>query len=223
MIHDFTSGNEAISGAELLALYGEDDDERLGRFLPGLKKFAKKAMKFTPQYWAAKGIKAGAKRAGKIAKKAVKYTPAYWAAKGLHKTLKGEDGAMEEILGAISDGRLSGEDIEYLGAFLPGLKKFVKKVGKVTSKITTAAARFVGVPQSAINALAKVDPTKAKKGSVAQQAIQAAQALVATPKSIVPVSPAAAGFGSKKILIAGGAAAGALVLIMLLAGSRRKA
>lgn len=215
------SGAERIDGVELLALYGEDD-ERLGRFLPGLKKFAKKAARFTPQYWAAKGIKAGAKKA----KKAVKLTPQYWAARGVKKLLHGEEGAIEEILGAYADGRLSGEDMEYLGAFLPGLKKFVKKVGKVTSKITTAAARFVGVPQSAINALAKVDPTK--KGTVVQKAIAAAKAMPSIvaaslpAQQVVPVPSTTMGFNTKKMLIIGGAGVGGLLLIGILAGAMKR-
>jgi len=207
----------SMSGAELLALYGED--ERLGKFLPGLRKFAKRAVKFTPHYFAYKGLKKafrGKKRAAPPAAK----PPQYWQSKGIRKAFTGEDGAMEEILGAVIAGDLSGEDIEYLGAFLPGLKKVVKKIGKVTSKITTAAARVVGVPQSAINALAKVDPTKLKAGAAtatAKKAIEAAKILTAPPKQIIPVAPAAAGISTKKILVVGGAAVGGIILISLLA------
>jgi hypothetical protein len=117
--------------------------------------------------------------------------------------------------------------MEYLGAFLPGLKKFVKKVGKVTSKITTAAAKFVGVPQSAINALAKVDPTK--KGTVVQKAVAAAKAalpgiMTATlpAQQVVPVPSTTMGFNTKKMLIIGGAGVGGLVLIGILAGAMRR-
>jgi len=44
---------------ELLALYGED---RIGSFLPGIKRFAKKAAKYTPQYYIYKGGKKLLKR-----------------------------------------------------------------------------------------------------------------------------------------------------------------
>jgi hypothetical protein len=220
MVLDMPTSDE-IGAVELLALYGEDD-ERLGRFLPGLKKFAKKAARFTPQYWAAKGIKAGVK----VAKKGAKYTPHYWAARGVKKLFSGEEGAIEEVLGAYTSGQLSGEDMEYLGAFLPGLKKFAKKVGKVTSKITTAAARFVGVPQSAINALAKIDPTK--RGTVVEKAIAAVKEMpsIATAtlpaQQVVPVPATTMGFNTKKMLIIGGAGVGGLVLIGILAGAMRR-
>lgn len=216
MVHDL-SGVDGIDGVELLALYGEDD-ERLGRFLPGLKKFARKAVRFTPQYWAARGIKAGVKGVKKAAK-----GPHYFAARGVRKVFSGEDeeGAMEEILGAYSSGRLSGEDVEYLGAFLPGLKKIAKNIGKVTSKITTAAAKFVGVPQSAINALAKIDPSK--RGSVINKAIAAVQSLPSAPaQAVIPVPAAAMKFDTKKMLIISGAGVGGLLLIAILAGSMRR-
>jgi hypothetical protein len=204
------SGVDGIDGVELLALYG-DNDERIGRFLPGLKRFAKKAGRFNPQ-WATRGIKASI---------AAKYTPHYWAARGVKKMLSGEEGAMEEILGAYADGRLSGEDVEYLGAFLPGLKKFFKKVGKVTSKITTAAARFVGVPKSALDALAKIDPTK--RGSMINKAIEAAQAMPSAPtQQVVPVPATTMGFNTKKLLIVGGAGVGGLLLIGILAGAMKR-
>lgn len=215
-------GDVSMSGAELLALYGEDG-EALGKFLPGLKKFAKKAMKFTPQYLAYRGLKKAFPGKKKAAPPAAK-PPQYWKSKGIKKVFTGEDGAMEEILGAAICGDLSGEDIEYLGAFLPGLKKVVKKIGKVTSKITTAAARVVGIPQSAINALAKVDPTKLKAGAVtatAKKAIEAAKVLTAPPQKITAVSPAAAGITTKKVLVVGGAAVGGIILISLIASFAR--
>ena len=52
---------------------------------------------------------------------------------------------------------------ELLGAFLPGLMKPLKKIGRVTSKITGGLAKIAagafGIPPSAINALAHIDPT----------------------------------------------------------------
>jgi hypothetical protein len=40
--------NERFSGVELLALYGEDDNSRMGAFLPGLKKAGGKVFAATP-------------------------------------------------------------------------------------------------------------------------------------------------------------------------------
>jgi len=84
---------------------------------------------------------------------------------------------LENLLNRTPAGRailskLSGADDypELLGAarrrFMPGLKKAVKAIGKRTSKITGAiaktAAAAVGIPPSAIDALARVDPTAHK-------------------------------------------------------------
>ena len=70
----------------------------------------------------------------------------------------------------------SGEElygIETLdGRFLPGLGKFFRKVGKVTSPITGAIAkRFL--PSSVVDAMAKADPTR--RGSSPQAAATAVQ------------------------------------------------
>jgi hypothetical protein len=186
-------------GIELLALYG-DDDERMGSFLPGLKKFARRASHLTPQYWAARGIKS--------------------LAKGKHRrVLKGD--LEREVLAAIEEGRLGAEDIEVLGAFLPGLTKVLKKAGKFTSGITTAAARFVGVPQSALNALAHIDPTK--KGSVTQKAMSAVSAVVAPQpqtKVVIAVPKSAMQMDVKKVAIIAGAGIGSLIVLKILFGSR---
>jgi hypothetical protein len=107
---------------------------------------------------------------------------------------------------------------ERIGAFLPGLMKVVKKVGKVTSGVTTGIARTVGVPQSALNALAHLDPTK-KGGASAQQAITS---LTTAPKTIEPVPFSVMGMDKKKLLIVGGSAVGALVLLKLLMSPRPK-
>lgn len=57
---------------------------------------------------------------------------------------------------------------------LPAIKKSVRAVGKVTSPITTAAARAF-LPKSLVDAAAKLDPTK--KGTVQQKAAAAVQSL----------------------------------------------
>jgi len=48
-----------------------------------------------------------------------------------------------------------------LGAFLPGLTKFVKKIGKITSPITTGIAKSF-LPASLVNAAATIDPTRSQ-------------------------------------------------------------
>lgn len=60
------------------------------------------------------------------------------------------------------------------GKFLPGLTKAVKAIGKVTSPITTAAAKAF-LPASVVDAAAKLDPTK--KGLVTPKAVAAVQTL----------------------------------------------
>jgi hypothetical protein len=52
---------------------------------------------------------------------------------------------------------------QLLGKFLPGLKKIGKATSKVTGAIAKVAAGMVGIPPSAINALAKIDPVAKKK------------------------------------------------------------
>jgi hypothetical protein len=66
------------------------------------------------------------------------------------------------------------------GKFLPGLSKVVKKIGKVTSPITTAAAKAF-LPASLVNAAAKLDPTK--KGLITPKAIAAVQSLTASSQA----------------------------------------
>ena len=48
-----------LSGVQLLALYGEE--EEIGAFMPGLKRAAKKAGKFTPHYLLYRGGRAAVK------------------------------------------------------------------------------------------------------------------------------------------------------------------
>jgi hypothetical protein len=108
---------------------------------------------------------------------------------------------------------LYGDGDDRMGAFLPGLTKAIKKVGKVTSGITTGLARTVGVPQSALNALAHVDPTKGKPS---------ATAAVAALKKVEPVKKEAVKIDAKKIAIIAGGGVGALILLKLLLGAPRR-
>ena len=66
------------------------------------------------------------------------------------------------------------------GKFLPGLSKAMKKIGKITSPITTAAAKAF-LPASLVNAAAKLDPTK--RGLVTPKAIAAVQSLTASAQA----------------------------------------
>lgn len=124
---------------ELLALYG--DDERVGRIpFRSIGKGLKKAAKFTPHYWMAKG----AVSAAKIARRKVKK---------LHGDERVGYDELDEPL-------LSGKKKK----FLPGLRK----VGKVTKGFTTGVASAF-VPKSTLDLLSKIDPTRKKttvKGAV---------------------------------------------------------
>jgi hypothetical protein len=120
--------------------------------------------------------------------------------------------------------QLYGEN-ERMGAFLPGLKKAIKKVGKFTSGITTGLARAVGVPQSALNALAHIDPTK--KGSAGSQILTTAQQVATSflpgqNKAVVPVQSSALKANPKNMLIIAGAGVGVLALIGVVVATRRK-
>jgi hypothetical protein len=211
MVHEI-SGEEDMGGVELLALYG-DEEESLGSFWSRMRNLAKRGIRFTPAYMAAHGMKSGLHRK-KPTKKHPKFTPQYFAARGVKKVFAGEDGqaALDEIMGAYEDGRLSGDDMEVLGAFLPGLKK----IGKFTSKITTGLARAVGIPQSALDALSHIDPTK--RGSVVNTAIDTLQK---QGKIGVNVPSSTLKFSWKKAAIVGGATAGGLILITILVRAMR--
>lgn len=195
MVYDEMKGEE-LSGVELLALYGEN--ETLGAFLPGLKKLGKKALHLTPQYQAMRAATHFKRK----------------------KRLHGEDDRLGFCHG---DGEevfyITGED-DRLGAFLPGLKKVVKKVGKVTSGFTTGIAKTF-LPSGVVNAVAKLDPTT-KGGSVKGAVSTLIQTTKpATVKAVIPVSKDSAGFDFKKIAIIGGSAAAALLLIGIVMRPRR--
>lgn len=218
--------NEELSGVELLALYGEDSGELIGY---DFKKFAKKAVKVTPQYWAYRAGKYGLQKAKKI---------------------HGDErfGAEIELEGSMPEFSLNeyrinefhpdqfanpaefkdqGEFI-LLGAdkkkkkFLPGAGKAFKSVGKYTSGFTTAAAQAVGVPKPLLTALAKFDPTK-KGGGSSTQAIQAFTAETAKQQmeqqQSKPQSEMFKNIDFKKIAIIGGSGIAALILLKILLGS----
>ena len=118
---------------------------------------------------------------------------------------------------------LYGEN-ERMGAFLPGLKK----IGKFTSGITTGLARAVGIPQSALNALSRVDPTK--KGSKGSNILNTAQDVANVAKSFlpgqnkagVPVPAEAMKANTKNIVMVAGAGVGVLALVAIIAATRKK-
>lgn len=124
-------------------------------------------------------------------------------AKMLKRTAQGR-----AILAKLS--KLSGADEypELLGRFMPGLTKTVKKVGKYTSKVTGAiaktAAAAIGIPPSAIDALAKADPT-AHKALVQNLATKPAPAAATTMKKGFKIDP--------KILAIGGASVLAIIIL----------
>lgn len=140
---------------------------------------------------------------------------------------RGENQTLQQLLARTPQGRailqkLQGverEAPEFMGAFLPGLKKVVKKIGKFTSPITTKiakmAARVVGIPPSAIDSLARIDPTAANALKLQLSKTPTAQAVAPL---LTPEQAPAGGFKIKPlhIGIAGGAAALIIVTILLL-------
>lgn len=212
---------------ELLALYGDDGQEigtyledgtpvifgtedELGSFWSKLRRGIGKAARFTPAYWAAKGMKwAG------------KHNPQYLAAKKAAEMLRrkhrhkihGDDFLYVQGDEAVY---VYGEDDERIGAFLPGLKK----IGRFTSRFTTGLARAIGVPQSVLNALSHVDPTsKGSAGSVIASLIPSGGG---PSKDIIAVPASAHKMDWKKIAIIGGAGVGAVIVLKILIGSPRR-
>jgi hypothetical protein len=107
---------------------------------------------------------------------------------------------------------------ERIGAFLPGLTKAIKKVGKFTSPITTGIAKTF-IPAGIVDAAAHLDPTR-KSSSVAK-AFQSV-ALVPANKTAVTVPASVLGIDTKKLAIIGGAGIGSLILLKVLLGNRRQ-
>jgi hypothetical protein len=117
---------------------------------------------------------------------------------------------------------LSGNYDEFLGkGFFKKIGKALKKVGKVTSPITTRIAKvgagILGIPPGAIDSLAKVDPT-AKNSLVRSIANSAAGKKAATVIKTAQVQAQRAGLGKIKpayIYAGAGALAGVVVLIAI--------
>lgn len=207
-----------LSGVELLALYG-DDGEEIGAFrLPALRtlaKVGKKAVKFTPQYWMYKGAKAGIKAGTRKAKSIKKRLSGDDSRVGFEYDALPSDVFYPQSIGAAK--KTAVKKPAKKKKFLPGLSKGIRKVGKVTSGFTSAAAQAVGVPKPLLTALSKIDPTKKKPSATA-----AVKALAPVPeKEIIPVEADKMKIDVKKIAIIGGAAVGSLVLLRVLTAPRR--
>jgi hypothetical protein len=116
-----------------------------------LKKFGKKALGFYPPV-----------AAYRYAKKHVSFRG---------ETLGASDPTWNEVLlGAAKKKK----------KILPGVAKAMRAIGKVTSPITTAAAKAF-LPASLVDAAAKLDPTK--KGRVTPKAVAALQSLATTAQA----------------------------------------
>lgn len=155
----------------LMSFTGED--QNMGAFLPDLKKFAKKAANRTPQALLFKKMRSLAQ------KRRTDKRPVVQKNLFTQRTIPVVSGKPSYYFGG-------GEDDLYMGAFLPGLMKVVRKIGKVTSPITTAIAKKI-MPSSVVDALAKVDPSSKKLTSSA--VIQAAQDSMKKPAAAPSVSP----------------------------------
>src|SRR4030042_388337 len=193
--------DDRMSGLELLALYGEDDGELLGKIrLPKMskkfKKIATVSSMATPYGLMYQAGKYGVKKARK-------------RLKGDERT-SGDDALYEELLGAAGKKKKK--------KFAPGLVKAIKKTGKVTSGFTTGIAKAVGGPPPLLTALSKIDPTKGKKAS----ATKAVNALVVPPQKVtVEVPKGATSLNVKKIAIIGGVGVGSLIVLKMLLSPRR--
>jgi hypothetical protein len=126
------------------------------------------------------------KNIGKFARK----TPAGFAVKGAKRLLKGKP-LLHPMSGTMASSLFLGTDIPwnktanyyyddqgnlYMGSLLSWAKGAVKKIGKITSPITTAIAKKF-LPDSVVNSMAKIDPTK---GTPKMQAV------VASVQSMLP-------------------------------------
>jgi hypothetical protein len=198
---------------ELLALYG-DDGEEIGTmtYLEDGTPVIFGEDSQEPGSWWSK-FRKGVSKAGRL-------SPQYLAAKKAADILRRKHGKKihgSDVLYIQGDGAVYvyGDD-ETMGAFLPGLKK----IGKFTSKITTGLARAVGIPQSVLNALSNVDPTK--KGS-AGAAVAAMLSPSGQTKQVVGVPGFMHKVNWKNIAIIAGAGVGAIVVLKLLVGRPRQA
>jgi hypothetical protein len=204
---DRVSGNERMSGVELLALYGDENEQLLGKLhFPKMskrfKKIATVASMATPAGLLYQSGKYGLKKARKM--------------HGDDRT-SGDEALYEELLGAAK--KKAAKKAAKKKKFLPGLGKAVKKVGKVSSGFTTGIAKAVGVPAPLLTALSKIDPTKGKKAS----ATKAVNALIVPPdKTVVSVPFDATKINVKKVAIVGGGVLVSIIALkMIMSRSRR--
>lgn len=143
---------------------------------------------------------------------------------------EGENPAtLQELLTRTEQGRailakLQGAEENYpelLGAFLPGLTKIIKKIGKFTSPITTKigklAAGLVGIPASAIDSLAKADPT-----AHAALIQQLAAKIPAGQTAAAVTTPGGKKTGGISPLYIGLAAGGAAIIILTIILTKKK-
>lgn len=127
--------------------------------------------------------------------------------------LSGEE-SLQELLKRTPQGKailskLAGADRDFpellgKGFFKTKVGKALKKVGKVTRTFTTAAAKIaaaaVGIPPSAIDALAKVDPSAAKKLNQQLATTAAAQIQPPEPKKEFYKNPAVLAAGAAGVI-----------------------
>lgn len=137
------------------------------------------------------------------------------------------DQTLKALLSRTPEGRtiikqitLSGNYEEFLGkGFWKKVGKGLKKVGKITSPITTRIAKvgagILGIPPGAIDALAKVDPTA--KNSLLNKIMKSSagkKAAVVVQKAETMAQKAGLGNIKPAYIIAGaGALAGVVVLV----------
>jgi len=128
------------------------------------------------------------------------------------------------IVSKLQKSKLAGEDPDFLGkAKKKKGKNIFQKIGKYTSKITgpiaNMAARVVGIPPEAMNALSKMDPTahKALQNTLVQSKAgqQAAAAIEQAEKNKPNIFK-----NIKPVYVAGGAAG--IAIIIFLATKKRK-
>jgi hypothetical protein len=108
-------------------------------------------------------------------------------------------------------------DADSLGGFFAKIKGGLRKIGRVTSGITTGIARRIGIPESVLSAASRLDPTR--RGGPSAQA--AAKELTKPPKRAILVKPSAFKLDAKNIAIIGGAGVAGIVLIKVLSSPRR--
>jgi hypothetical protein len=215
------SGEEVLGGAMFAPdIYGKGLFKKLRS---GVGKFAKKAAKvYTAPVRTALKLTTAPQRAlvQKARRKKFKLlgTGATW-----NDVLMGASLTWEEAAA------MHGIDMtETMGATI--FSKIVKKIGKVTSPITTAIAKKF-LPASVVNAAAKLDPTK--KGLVTPNAVAAVKELVKAKEAETPAITALAPTASaiqknaimntlKNPLVIGALVVGGGIIVLMLTKKKRR-